>query len=394
MSNAEIGVIGLGAVGSQVLRHLAARGVSAIGFDQTTSPNDRSGHAGETRLINVLSEPAEDGAPDLHGRAIDAWTRFERETGHTVLTRNGGLSIGYAGTPMMQSLIAAARRRHGDDRAVLSPTAIADRFPQFKVASDELGVFDELASGVRSEFGVSGAVQLAQRNGATVKTNDRVLGWTTDDRGVRVYCAHGDYRFSRIVVTAGAFIGDLLPELPVRARRLVMAWFAPETSAIAMYSRADMPIFTVGSVQALGEFVYGAPSLDRPYVKVGGDFDWGYADPPKSMDFAVTDADLVGLRAKARAYFHGLTDSVVRSIKLMDGWTPDARPLIGWHDDSARVMLATGFSGDGFAISPVIGEIVADLVTGAESRDDLRAFDPHRFSADERRPALTGVVGR
>jgi hypothetical protein len=58
-----------------------------------------------------------------------------------------------------------------------------------------------------------------------------------------------------------------------------MAWFAPQTEAIGLYSREDFPVFSVDAPEALGAFIYGAPSLDRPYVKIGGDFDWGYAEP-------------------------------------------------------------------------------------------------------------------
>jgi sarcosine oxidase len=295
-----------------------------------------------------------------------------------VLTRQGGILIGRADSPFVEGLRAAARRRHGDDRALLDRAAVADRFPQFRLADDEVAVVDVHGGAIRSEWAVAGAVAAARAAGARVHTDERVLGWSVEGSYVRIYTARGDYRAERLVVATGAYTTDLLPELPVRARKLVMAWFAPEAGHVERYGAADFPVFNVGVPDALGAFVYGAPSFDRPYLKIGGDFDWGHADPPSGMDFALTPGDVAGLRAKARTRFHGLTDAVVRSVKLMDGWTPDSQPLIGHLGE--RVVLAVGFSGHGFATAPVVGPLVAQTVLGERPEVDLIPFSPQRFS--------------
>jgi sarcosine oxidase len=43
------------------------------------------------------------------------------------------------------------------------------------------------------------------------------------------------------------------------------------------------------------------------------------------------------------------------------------------------VVLAVGFSGHGFKFSPVVGEVVADLVTEGRSRLDIGFLSPDRF---------------
>jgi glycine/D-amino acid oxidase-like deaminating enzyme len=42
--------------------------------------------------------------------------------------------------------------------------------------------------------------------------------------------------------------------------------------------------------------------------------------------------------------------------------TPDRHFLIDLHPDHSNVAVAGGFSGHGFKFSPVVGEILADLV--------------------------------
>jgi len=59
--------------------------------------------------------------------------------------------------------------------------------------------------------------------------------------------------------------------------------------------------------------------------------------------------------------------------------SPDHHFIIDRHPVHANVTVACGFSGHGFKFASVIGEIVADLVTMAESRFDLKLFSLKRF---------------
>ena len=55
--------------------------------------------------------------------------------------------------------------------------------------------------------------------------------------------------------------------------------------------------------------------------------------------------------------------------------------VLGIHPGSSgRVVLAVGFSGHGFKFVPVVGEIVADLVTEGASRLDVGFLSPDRFA--------------
>jgi sarcosine oxidase len=45
------------------------------------------------------------------------------------------------------------------------------------------------------------------------------------------------------------------------------------------------------------------------------------------------------------------------------------------------VLVACGFSGHGFKFTPVVGEVLADLVVDGCTTFDLSLFDPLRFRA-------------
>jgi len=73
---------------------------------------------------------------------------------------------------------------------------------------------------------------------------------------------------------------------------------------------------------------------------------------------------------------------LVTGITGVYDMTPDGRPMLGEWPGLSGLVLATGFSGTGFKISPAVGEAVAALVTGTTVAGsvDIGAFWPGRFA--------------
>ncbi|HUZ00957.1 MAG TPA: FAD-binding oxidoreductase, partial [Thermomicrobiaceae bacterium] len=75
-------------------------------------------------------------------------------------------------------------------------------------------------------------------------------------------------------------------------------------------------------------------------------------------------------------------------IPLQRAWaglidtTPDAVPVIG-EAGPAGFCLATGFSGHGFAMGPIVGKLMAELVLEGRPSIDLAALRYARFSQGE-----------
>ena len=69
--------------------------------------------------------------------------------------------------------------------------------------------------------------------------------------------------------------------------------------------------------------------------------------------------------------------------------TPDEHFVIETHPEFPQVTLAAGFSGHGFKFASVLGEVLADLATGAKPVYDLELFSLRRFSGVPSFAALT-----
>ena len=59
--------------------------------------------------------------------------------------------------------------------------------------------------------------------------------------------------------------------------------------------------------------------------------------------------------------------------------TPDMLPTIGAVDQPAGLILATGFSGHGFGMGPIVGRLVAELIQNGKPSLELDAFRFSRF---------------
>ena len=74
--------------------------------------------------------------------------------------------------------------------------------------------------------------------------------------------------------------------------------------------------------------------------------------------------------------------------------TPDALPVLDAPDEISGLVIGAGFSGHGFCLGPVSGEILADLALDRAPRHDVSAFRLARFAAADRRtPAALSLHG-
>jgi sarcosine oxidase subunit beta len=76
-------------------------------------------------------------------------------------------------------------------------------------------------------------------------------------------------------------------------------------------------------------------------------------------------------------------------IRSFAGWrpaTPDGLPIIGRSSRVENCYVAAGHEGDGIALAPATGKLVARLITGEVSDDSVKPYSADRF-VDWRQPA-------
>jgi sarcosine oxidase, subunit beta len=98
-----------------------------------------------------------------------------------------------------------------------------------------------------------------------------------------------------------------------------------------------------------------------------------------------TELDFAGLAASARTVWDLFP--VMRGAHIVRCWAgiearmPDDIPVIGPSATSDGVFHAFGFSAHGFALGPIVGAILAELITGGKTNLPIAPFRIDRFAA-------------
>ena len=76
----------------------------------------------------------------------------------------------------------------------------------------------------------------------------------------------------------------------------------------------------------------------------------------------------------------------MQGLKLTRTWagyvdmTPDFLPILGVIESIKGFYVATGFSGHGFAVGPIVGKLMAELIVDGSTSVDIAPFRPSRFA--------------
>lgn len=135
------------------------------------------------------------------------------------------------------------------------------------------------------------------------------------------------------------------------------------------------------------------PRRFTPFVGFGW---WGYILQPKAGNIVIgledkpndefnTRVDFKDLAVRAREMIQVLTwlgdVSFLRAFSGITEYTPDREPYIGAFPGVSGFYTASGFSGQGFCLGPIVGKTMSELVTGREPSVSLSSFKPERFAA-------------
>jgi sarcosine oxidase len=381
-------VIGLGAMGSAAVYHLAKRGRSVLGLDRFRPPHAHGSTHGETRITRQAIGEGEHYSP-FAMRSHELWREIERESGRELLTPAGLLVISSAGgaatmhVPGFLETTVAAARRYGIPHELLSAAEIRRRFPAFNVDAAEVGYFEPGAGYLRPEACVATQLALAERYGAELHYGETVLDVSQEDARVAVRTDRATYTAEQVILSAGPWLPELLGAnraWPFSVTRQVLYWFAPRGS-IAPFLPERFPVF-IWEPRHAGEALYGFPAIHGPAggVKVAS----GAYGEPTTASAGTRAADEREIRRMYETLvapcLPDLGSRCLKALTCLYTVTPDAGFVIDRHPESDRVLIVSPCSGHGFKLSAAIGEAVAELVSEGRSRLDLTPFRLARFT--------------
>jgi sarcosine oxidase len=372
----DVIVVGVGAMGSSACYHLARRGRRVLGLEHYGIPNDRGSSHGVNRIIRLAYHEHPAYVP-LVRRAYELWRGLEVESGDALLHVTGSIDAAAPDDEIVRGALHACEL-HDIPHVLCSSTELSLRFPGFRLPRDHMAVYQPDGGFLASTRCIEAHARLAQAAGAEIHPHERVLGWDRVPGGMRVRTVDDDYEADSIIVSAGAWLGELVPTLQRLARpeRQVLGWFEPLVPEY--FDPGNFPVFNV-SVEE-GRY-YGFPVFGIPGFKVGRYHHLGEPiETPDTWNREPGAVDEAVLREFAERYFPEAAGPLLTAQSCMFTNTPDEHFILDTLPGEERVIVASPCSGHGFKFSTVIGEILADLATDGTTRHDIGLFRLARFS--------------
>lgn len=375
--DADIGVIGVGTMGSMAMWQLARKGVSVLGFEQFGTGHDRSAAGGESRLFRTVYFEGDEYVPLLKD-AKKLWSQLEEETGNKLLTLNRGVMIGNPEFDEMKNAIKCIEK-FDLEHEILNPEQAKQRFPQHHLSSDEIMIIDKNAGFIRPELSVVSAVQRAESLGAKINRYTKIDKVLPDRNGVTIRANEKEYRVGKVLITAGPWAGILVPKLKesLTVKRIVLTWYSPKN--IDQFKKENFPVFAhLGTDYKLT----GIPTIDGSMVKASNNPMFKDVEDPDALNREVSVEEIIAASDVIKEKIPGLIPHPVRANAYMDACTPDGHPIVGEVPEIENTVFMCGFSGHGFKMSPVMGKIAADLLTDGNTVYPIEHLSPNRIVND------------
>jgi glycine/D-amino acid oxidase-like deaminating enzyme len=415
-TRADVVIIGGGIVGCATAWYLAKRNVAVALVEKGEIADEQS-----SRAWGFVRQQGRDPAEMPLMIACNAiWQGLEDELDADIEWVQGGnlaLANDEARLSRMRDWLSVARG-FGLETRVLSRAEIQMMIPKMTGAYIG-GMYTPNDGHAEPRKATVAFAEAARRKGARIFTYRSAEGIErTNGRVSAVLTDRGAIRAPVVVNAAGAramriarMVGLPLPQLIVRSTVAETTPLAPVTEAgvwgtgVAFRQKRDGSVYIAGGGQSDYDITLDSLRYARQFMpnylknrrlfrlRVGPDlWDDVAALVPGTEAHEHPFASTIGVEprpnaATARRSLRGLAELVpeARDAHIRRMWaglidtTPDAVPVIGETDEVPGFIFATGFSGHGFAMGPIVGRLLAELIVDGKPSLDIRDMEYRRF---------------
>jgi glycine/D-amino acid oxidase-like deaminating enzyme len=376
---ADAVIIGAGVIGASIAYHLTRHGIRPLVFEKSDPAAGSSGAC--DGLVFMQSKK-----PGLHLKlALESRRRFDGlmdQIGGSIEFRSpGGMClIESAAEFAAMRFFVAEQRASGLDVELIDGDEARRREPCLsrKVIAATFSALDSQVNPYALAFAFLRAAKSAGARvltGVGAKGIEVVAGKTT---GVLT----SNYRISTPVVVnaAGALAAEVgrlagleIPITPRRGQIVVTASIAPLVRH-CLISAQYVAVKFNPELAASGGMGFSLEQADSGNILIGSTREFVGFDRRTTFDGIRTIASRIApvIPALKRV-------PVIRTFGGLRPYTPDGLPILGKVAGVEGFIMAAGHEGDGIALSPITGELIADLIATGRTQLPLEDFRLERF---------------
>jgi len=380
-NKADVVIIGGGVNGCSLAYKLSKKGVSVVVVEKNYLSSGATGACGAG--IRQQWSTRENAA--LAIQSVKMFEGLSRELGQDIEFRQGGYLIAVHDEKEMNQAEknVAMQRSLGLKVDILKPEEITNVVPILNIQGMKaIGATFCPTDGHANPFRTTFAYADAARNlGAEINTHTTVMNLKTSKKAIRTVMTDKGAIQTDVVVNAAGIdskaiaemVNIKLPLTPFRKEIMATERLQPLFEAMVI-SFKDGIYF---SQQKEGQIVGGIPIPEEK---------GGYKTMP-------TFAFLHHMARTLTRYA-----PVLKHINLLRHWTgfydvtPDARPILGEIKEIKGFVQCNGFSGHGFMISPMVSQLLTDLIAEGKTSEVLESLNLERFKGKNIEKELS-VVG-
>ena len=368
----QVVIIGGGISGCSTAYELARNGVKVVLLER----GDLHSMASGWTLAGVRQSGRHPSELPLAAAAVARWGNLNEELdADTEYRRQGNLRMALteADVPKIMEVVENTRSAGIEITWLDSIAEIHEIAPA--LTSDLAGASYCPSDGhANPSLAVQAFANAARRAGADIRTGVEVLSISTQGGKVTgVETTDGTVPADVVVVAAGIYspklLGPLGFELPLKIGHV------PAVQTVPAPRILDQVLGV-----AAGTFA-GRQQVDGRFRLTVGSTEWRVAPQHDQFNVQPTMAQVQETLAFSIRAVPALKDYRVAQVwgGLLD-LTPDALPVLQRPGGVDGLVIGAGFSGHGFCLGPVTGEILADLAVHGSTEYPIDSFTIERFA--------------
>jgi len=351
----DVAVVGAGVFGAWSAYKLRQQGASVLLIDAYGPGNSRASSGGESRMIRMGYGPDEIYSR-MAQRSLVLWQELFGER-HNLFVKTRILWLAHDRDPYCEAT-AGTLQRIGVPHEKLDRNELARRYPQITLGKVAWGIIEP-----------DSGVLLARRAVQVVAATARALGVDYREEAIAPPAANGPIRsVSGDEIRAGVYVfacGPWLPKLFAELLGELIHVTRQEVVFLGVPPGDDR--FNVGVMPCWIDFndlVYALPNVEGRGFKLAIDAHGPEFDPDSGQR-VVTTSGLDAVRKYLAQRVPLVADAPVTETRVCQYEnTSNGDFLIDKHPGFENVWLVGGGSGHGFKHGPVVGEYVAQMLSG------------------------------
>jgi sarcosine oxidase, subunit beta len=391
--NCDFLIVGGGVMGTSIAWHLAQRRAGRVVLLEKSYLG--AGSSGKSGAI-IRQHYSNRLTASMAQKSLRVFEHFDDVIGGPpVFTRTGLVVVINEKDKAGLDANLAMQQELGIDVRLVSAQVLADIDPNARLAEDEIAAYEAEAGYVEAVQVVASYAEGARKLGGDIRLGVEVREIVKQGgKIVGVETNEGRYNAARVILATGPWAAQLgkelgVKKLPVQACR----------TQVALYRRP--PDF--GRRAAIyADFVQGLyfKPTHGEMIHAGslaGEEKDNPVEDPDSYDESADGPWLPQMRQRLSRRYPAMHRSYGRGgYGALYAITPDWHPILDKVPGLEGGYCAVGFSGHGFKMSPVVGQLMAELIIDGQAKTlDIAALRLARFDENDpvKTPYAYGVMG-